>query len=92
MSWELDFVQNSKYEIGITANGNTGSSTCAFNVAVNDEISKVYLPELQNTEEWQYVPLLQVRASDIAIVRLQLEEIASSDHLNINELVITRLD
>ena len=91
MKWELNFVEEAFYEIGISANGNIGENSCIFNVGINEEIHTTTLPVLKKSDDWKYIPLLKIKVYQKTDIKLQLQSIASSDSLNINKLVITKL-
>ena len=92
MEWSVEFIEESHYEIGMTANGRLGENTCIFNIEVNDNSTKVGLPQMQNVQEWRYIPLVKIEAGGMANIGFSLQKISESDSLNINELVILRSD
>jgi len=90
MQWDIKFVSEATYEVGITVNGNIRSDSCKLQIIVGDQDTVVTLPGIQSIEEWSYIPLLQLQSNDVNKVRLILKQIADSDSLNVNELVVKK--
>jgi len=91
VEWTVEFVEESLYEIGMTANGSIDQNSCSFDIEINDTLINIELPEIRKKKEWQYIPLMKINASDEAVVSFKLHKISNSDSLNINELVITKI-
>ena len=91
MKWEVNFTTDTRYQLGLSMNGKIMDQTSVFNILIGDNEFEVALPEL-TSDEWQYVPLFETEASDIAQVVIKLSRKGESDIININELVITKLD
>jgi arylsulfatase A len=92
MQWDVEFVEDAKYEIGITANGKLGISSCVIKISINEKNTEVILPEFDPSRDWTYISLMKVMESGAGEVTLNLRNIAKKDSLNINELVITKIN
>ena len=91
IDWDVEFVDDASYEIGISANGRIRENSCVFLINIKDQQKEVTIPMLKEAKEWSYIPLLKLQSSGVAEVKLILQNIADSDSLNINELVIKKL-
>lgn len=91
IQWEVEFIEKATYDIGITANGRIGLNTCALSLNINGQSTSVLLPETKIEEQWKNIHLLRIKAGQLANISLQLYKKGTTDSLNINDLVITKL-
>lgn len=91
MQWEVEFIEETEYEIGISLNGRVDADSCVFTIEINDQVSEVVMPEIKKEEGWKYISLTNNALKGTASISVRLQKIGSTDSLNINELIVTRL-